>query len=66
MVNTFSNNDTIIDNNTQLPAVRPNAKQVDLYGYTSMTMALLQRQAKTIKKLEAKIGELEKKIEKSK
>lgn len=53
----------LIDDHAQLPAVLANGKQVDLYGYTSMTVVALQQQAKHIERLEAKIAELEQKLE---
>ena len=52
----------IIDGNGGLPAVRPNGEQVDLYGYTTMAIILLQQQAKTIEALERKIEALEGKL----
>ena len=55
----------IIDEHTKgLPLVRSNQKQVDLYGYTTMAIILLQQQAKTIQNLEKRVKYLENKIEK--
>jgi len=49
----------IIDDAPTSPAVRPGGEQVDLYGYTSMTVAALQAQAAQIEALEARLKALE-------
>lgn len=41
-----------IDDQRESPAVLPNGKQVDVYGYTSMAVAALQAQARRIRALE--------------
>ena len=38
----------IIEDNRSSPAVYPNQRRVDLYGYTSMAVAALQAQAREI------------------
>lgn len=55
----------IIDDNPNIPAVHANRQQVDLYGYTTMTLALLQQQAKTINHLEDKVKQLEQQLQQS-
>jgi len=41
------------------PAVLPNGKQVDLYGYLSMAVATIQRQEQRIQDLESRLQRLE-------
>ncbi len=40
-------------------AVRPNGGQVDVYGYTSLAVATLKHQQRTIERLEARLSALE-------
>ena len=49
----------LIDDVEQSPAVAADGEHVDLYGYTSLTLAALQSQARQIERLEAKVAALE-------
>jgi hypothetical protein len=49
----------IIDDVGASPAVLPSGERVDLYGYTSMTVATVQLQAERIATLEARLAALE-------
>ena len=48
----------IIDDQPTSPAVKSDGEHVDLYGYTSMTVAALQQQAKQIEALQAEVQAL--------
>lgn len=56
----------LIDDVPGSPAVAPDGQHVDLYGYTSMTVAAIQAQAQRIDALEKKLAELEAQIAASK
>lgn len=56
----------IIDDNPNAPAVAADGNHVDLYGYTSMTVAALQAQAERISQLERQIEALTALIESGK
>ena len=45
-----------------MPASDMDKKQVDLYAYTSMVLALAQQQDQEIKELRAKVADLEKRV----
>lgn len=47
---------------TQLPAVTPDGKSVDLYGYISMAISAVQTQAKEIAALKAEVRALQSRI----
>ena len=54
----------IIDDNPGSPAVHVSGEQVDLYGYTSMAIVTIQQQQIQMERLEKRIAELEKKLDK--
>lgn len=53
----------LIDDHPKSPAVLPNGRQVDVYGYTSMAVAALKTQAKQIERLEREVAALRAEIE---
>jgi hypothetical protein len=52
----------IIDDVGGGPAVAPDGQSVDLYGYTSMTVAAVQEQARRIDALERQVRALEREL----
>ncbi len=53
----------IIDDNENSPAVLPSKERVDLYGYTSMTVAAVQVQARQIADLQREVEAMKKELE---
>jgi hypothetical protein len=49
----------LIDDRPHSPAIFPNGEQVDLYGYTSLAIAAIQSQQRTIDALQLRIQHLE-------
>ena len=56
----------IIDDAGASPAVRPDGDHVDLYGYTSMTVAAIQEQAQRVAVLEKEVRALKAELAKTK
>jgi len=54
----------IIDDDPSSPAVAADGNHVDLYGYTSMTVAAVQVQSQRIAELEAELAELKEQLQK--
>jgi len=52
----------IIDGALSSHAVRPNGEQVDLYAYTTMAIATIRAQSKTIETLEQRLGAIEEQL----
>lgn len=52
----------ILEDSPGVPASDMDKKQVDLYAYTSMVLALAQQQDQEIKELRAKVADLEKRV----
>lgn len=50
--------DDLVQGGTAHPAVRPDGGHVDLYGYTSLTLAAVQEQAVGLAELRAELGAL--------
>lgn len=53
----------IIDDAPNSPAVLPSKERVDLYGYTSMTVAALQVQSRQLEKLQQEIAAMKQELE---
>ena len=52
----------LIDDVGAAPCVQPSGQRVDLYGYTSMTVAAVQVQAREIEALRAELAELRREV----
>lgn len=52
----------ILEDSPQSPSSDMGKRQVDLYGYTSMVLALAQQQDQELKELRARVAELEKRL----
>lgn len=53
----------LIDDVGAAPCVRPSGQRVDLYGYTSMTVAAVQVQAREIEALRAELAALRREVD---